>query len=154
MAVLAKSFFSACMPQAQKTAMFKPKDLKLVIDGRVIHADPMYSLALGTIDRLSLGIRPFAPEPILPGGFHISGNAMPVARVALNAATLLYQVGDQRKLARKVGKRLVTATGAQELRCELSEGFTMDGEMFPIEGTKRVRISAGPVVSFWTARNR
>ncbi|MBI3558347.1 MAG: hypothetical protein HY074_18930 [Deltaproteobacteria bacterium] len=150
LAVLANTFFRACMPNASHIPMFKGFDLKLVIDGKAVPTEPLRSLAMGTISRLSLGLRPFAPEPILPGGFHLAANSMPVGRVALHAPTLLFQIGDQRKLARKMSRELISATGVREVRCELSEGFTMDGEMFEMPARARIKITAGPVVRFWT----
>ncbi len=151
LAVLANTFFRACLPKASQTPMFKGLDLKMIIDGKPVPTEPLRSLAIGTIPRLSLGLRPFAPEPILPGGFHLAANSMPVGRVAIHAPTLLFQLGDQRKLARKMSRELISATGVREVRCELSEGFTMDGEMFELSAPARVKITAGPVVRFWTA---
>ena len=150
MAVMAKAIASACLPNADQTALFRPEDLELSINGRGVGAEGMYSLLAGTIDRLSLGIRPFPPEPILPGGFHVSAMGLPVSSLAPRVPQLLFQFGDQRTLAKKHRTRFVCATGARELNCELTEGYTMDGEMFEIPGHAAVRISAGPVVQFWS----
>lgn len=152
LAVLANTFFRACMPNASHTPMFSGEDLKLAIDGKVAAIDPLRSLVIGTIPRISLGLKLFAPEPILPGGFHLSASSMPVSRAAFHAPTLLFQLGDQRNLARKMSRELVSATGVREARCELSEGFSMDGEMFEIPTRAKIKISAGPVVRFWTAQ--
>lgn len=149
-AVMTKTFATACLPNAAEKPMFRGKDLKLNIDGKSVEAKPMRSLLVGTIGRLSLGIKPFAPEAVLPGGFHLSANAMPLTKVALHAPTLLFQLGDQRKLSQKYRSELVSRAGVHELVCELSEGFTMDGEMFDLEKPTKVKITPGPVVRFWT----
>lgn len=152
--VMARTFLSACGPKASETPLFRAQDVKLKLDGEVTGLGPVYSLVAGTIDRLSLGIRPFAPAPIMPGSFHVSANGMPTSRVALHAPTLLYRLGDQRRLAAQVPVRLLAAAGTRELRAELTEGFTLDGEMVEIKGSARLRISPGPVVQFWTAHKR
>jgi hypothetical protein len=105
------------------------------------------ALTVGTIERVSLGIRPFPPEPVKAGAFHYSANGMSLAKVAWHAPTLLFGLGDQRKLGTSA---VLAGANAQSLEAVLSEGFTMDGEMFGLERPTRVRLSPGPVVRFWT----
>jgi hypothetical protein len=72
---------------------------------------------------------------------------MPLTQVAINAPTLLFGTSDQRQLGFE--DKLIASPGASEVCADLSEGFTMDGEIFALPSTKRVRLSGGPVVKFW-----
>lgn len=148
MAVLAWAFGAALSPGASESPLFRMVDLRARVDGQPLGVSRVHALTLGTIDRLSLGIRPFPPEPIRPGGFYYSANGMPLWKVAMHSPTLLFGAGDVRRLA----KSGTMACGAQvrEFECELTEGFTMDGEIFEIQDRARVRVSPGPVVRFWT----
>lgn len=149
-AVLAlKTFLSGLRPDADLRPLFKSEDVNLKVDGKPISVGPLRALLAGTISRVSLGIKPFAPEPICPGSFHVSANGMSLVKIALHSPSLLFQLGDQRNLSRR-GHRLFSATQVQELNCELSEGFTLDGEMFEIEARSKVKISPGPIVRFWS----
>lgn len=150
MAVMTKTFLSAILPGADRSPMFKGQEIKLMVDGKSPGTEPVRSLLVGTIERLSLGIKPFAPKSVLPDGFHVSVNSMPLTQVAWHSPTLLFQLGDQRELTKKLGNKLFCDTQVKELRAELTEGFTMDGEMFELSRPTKVRISPGPVVQFWT----
>ena len=49
------------------------------------------------------------------------------------------------------GYRVYDDNNVAELRFELSEGYTLDGEMIPVEGTRICTIQPGPMISFWQA---
>ncbi len=72
---------------------------------------------------------------------------MPLLNVVRHSATLMFGMGDQRKL--RYGDALLCGTQARELTCVLSEGFTLDGETFPFERPTEVRLTPGPVIRFW-----
>jgi hypothetical protein len=60
----------------------------------------------------------------------------------------MFGFGDQSEL--DFDGQLVCGRQVKTLECVLTEGFTLDGEIFELEGPSRVRISAGPVARFWT----
>jgi diacylglycerol kinase family enzyme len=147
MAVMAKAFLQACHPRADEQPFFRAEEIGLRVDGAEIPG-PQRSLVAGTISRLSLGIRPFPPGEALAGAFSYTSHALSLAKVVLHAPTLLFGAGDARKLRRE--RELACNSGIRELDCRLTEGFTMDGEMFELQEPTPVRIRPGPVVRFWT----
>ena len=46
---------------------------------------------------------------------------------------------------------MVSQANVSELRLELSDGYTLDGEMIEISGTRTCTITAGPTIEFWAA---
>ena len=142
------AFMQAIRPNNSELPLFKKENIKLAVNGKAPHLDPLHTLTVGTIPRLSLGIRPFPPSTNQPGQFQFSANGMPLYKVAAFSPTLVFGLGDQSQL--DFGPQLVCGNETQELVCELSEGFTMDGELFELAEPTQVRISAGPVVRFWT----
>jgi diacylglycerol kinase family enzyme len=111
---------------------------------------PLSSLAAGTIPRVSLGAKPFPPEPVLPGGFHYSANGMCASSILRHLPKLLLGFGDQRDIAKDGKTALVAGTQVSQIEAQISDGFTIDGEMFEIARKMAVKISSGPVVRFWT----
>jgi hypothetical protein len=148
--VLLKAMAGALRPDADRTPFYRHENIRLAIDGVGVDAPLLRSLAVGTIARASLGIRPFAPVPIEAGSFHVNANGMSLPRVVWHSPTLLFGMGDNRRLAQELGNQLITRVGCKVLECELTEGFTMDGEMYEIEGKAKVKITPGPLVPFWT----
>lgn len=110
------------------------------------------SIAAGTISRFSLGMRPL-PRPldggniIAPGTFHFSANGMLLPRIVWHSPTLLFGLFDQTKL--DLEHLLISHRGVASLEVDLSEGITLDGEVYEWSGSRKVRISAGPVISMW-----
>ena len=151
-ATMASTFAAALGPGADEHRLFRAENIDLRVDGLAC-AGSAHALTVGTIERLSLGIRPFPPEPIKAGGFHYSSNGMSLGRVALHSPSLLFGMGDLRSLEERYAGRLRSGANARELTCVLSEGFTMDGEMFELPEPRRVRLAPGPVVRFWTKSN-
>lgn len=148
-AVVTQAFIQAINPFNEDLPLFKREDIALRVDGAPPRGERMHTLTAGTIPRLSLGIRPFPPGEIRPGGFHFSANGMPLMRVAANVPTLLFGMGDQCGL--DFGDRLIPGKQVGEVVCDLSDGYTLDGELFDLPpGRARVRLSAGPVARFWT----
>ncbi len=96
-----------------------------------------------------MGIRPLPPEPVQAERFHFSGNGMRPAAVFRHAGPLLFARGDQRELSATYP--MVAQANVSELRLRMSQGYTLDGEMIPVEGTRDCRISAGPTVEFWAS---
>lgn len=142
-----KAFLTAMHPKGHEKPLFKTESLELRIDGREAEAGPLRALTIGTISRVTLGMRPFSPVPIENGRFHVTGHGISLARVVAHTPTLCFGLGDIRKL--NLGRKLVVGENVRELECRLTEGFTMDGEVFELKKPTKVRISAGPVVRFW-----
>lgn len=137
------------LPGLNNIPIFRKEDVKLRVNGKPIggRQSHLHTLTVGTIARLSLGIRPFPPVPITAGGFHFSANGMALLNVVRHSATLLFGMGDLRRIQ---DESLINGAQTEELTCALSEGFTLDGEMFPLERPSEVRVSPGPVIRFWT----
>jgi len=150
MVVAMKSFVSALHPDADNTELFGTEELGLKIDNQPVKNMPLRALTVGTLERASLGIRPFPQVKVKPGTFHVSGNGMPLMQVAWHAPTLLFGLNDQRKLASRPKIQLISAAHATALECKIPEGFTLDGEMFELKIPTIVRISSGPTVRFWS----
>ncbi len=149
-AVATQAFLSAVNPFSESLPLFKRENLKLRINGQAHDGNTrgFHTLTVGTISRLTLGIRPFPQGEIRPGGFHFSANGMPLYKVAAYTPTLLFGLTDQKLL--DFGDQLVNGRQVERLDCELGEGFTMDGEIFNLERPSRVTISSGPTVRFWS----
>ena len=146
--VATQAFIQAVNPFNEDLPLFRREEIGLSVNGKPVAADPMHTLTVGTISRISLGIRPFPHGEVRPGGFHFSANGMPLYRVAANVPTLLFGMSDQSEL--DFGPKLVNGKQVGEIECELTDGFTLDGELFELPARNRVRISAGPVAKFWT----
>jgi hypothetical protein len=136
-------------PGKEDIPLFRREQLELSVDGRPPIQSAFHTLTVGSISKVSIGIRPFPPGEVEPGTLAFSANGMPLLQVANNAPTLLFGLGDQRTL--DFGDELVSGNGARELSCRLTEGFTMDGEIFELSSPASVRISPGPVVRFWAS---
>jgi hypothetical protein len=150
-AVMTQAFLQAITPFNENLPLFKRENLRLRVEGAQAVDTPMHSLVAGTIPRLSLGIRPFPPGEILPGGFSFSANGMPLYKVAALSPSLLFGIGDQNALkSAGFANQLVCGRQVKELECELTDGFTLDGEIFDLPKRSRVRFAAGPVVRFWS----
>ncbi|MGK5083891.1 hypothetical protein WDW37_11365 [Bdellovibrionota bacterium FG-1] len=147
-AVASQTFLQAMSPFNDTLPIFRRDEIHLRVNGGEPVGAPMHNLAAGTIERLSLGIRPFPPGEIKPGGFHFSANGMPLGKVAMHSPSLIFGMNDQREL--DFGDRLVCGSQVRELECDLTDGFTLDGELFDLPAVSRVHLSAGPVVRFWT----
>jgi hypothetical protein len=147
-AVATQAFVQALKPFNDDLPLFKRECLNLKVDGALTHMAPLHTLTIGTIERISLGMRPFPPGAVKPGGFHFSANGMPLFKVAAYVPTLLFGIGDQSQL--KFGDRLLSGTQASQLEADLTDGFTMDGEMIALPTRTRIKVGAGPVVRFWT----
>jgi hypothetical protein len=151
-AVATQTFLQALNPWGGKLPLFKRDALAIEIDGRPALDGRYHSLVAGTIPSLSLGIRPFPPGPCDARRFQFSANGMPLRQVAMNAPTLLFGLGDQRGLGYG-NEALAAAPDAREISALLTEGFTMDGEIFRLDTARRVRISGGPTVKFWMKKS-
>lgn len=152
--VATQAFLQAIKPFNEDLPLFKKERLQMRIDhgsgaGEPI-SDPMHTLTVGTISRMSLGMRPLPGGEIQPGGFNFSANGMPLYKVAAYVPALLFGFGDQSEL--DFGPQLVCGKQVKSLECILPDGFTLDGEMIHLEQPSRVRLSAGPVVRFWTRK--
>lgn len=147
-AVATQAFLQAIKPFNEDLPLFKKERLQMRVNGSEPVGDPMHTLTVGTIPRTSLGIRPFPPGDIAPGGFNFSANGMPLYKVAAYVPVLLFGFGDQSEL--DFGSQLVCGSKVKRLECVLSEGFTLDGEVIELEKPSRVVLSAGPVARFWT----
>jgi hypothetical protein len=147
-AVATHAFLQAITPFNESFPLFKRESLSLSVEGGALVEHPMHTLTAGTIPRLALGIRPFPPGDVLPGGFHFSANGMPLYKVAAYVPTLLFGLGNQGEL--DFGDSLVCGAQVRELECRMSGGFTLDGELFELAPRSRVKLSAGPVARFWT----
>jgi hypothetical protein len=150
-AVATQAFLQAIKPFNDDLPLFKKERLQLRINGGEPISEPMHTLTIGTIPRTSLGIRPFPPGEILPGGFSFSANGMPLYKVAAYVPVLMFGFGDQSEL--DFGGQLVCGRHVKSLECVLTEGFTLDGEMIELAGPSKVKLSSGPVARFWT-RNK
>lgn len=149
--VMAQTFAQSLHPRATQLPLFLCRELELCVDGRELGVEQpsLHSLIAGVLERSTMGLRPFPPEPVNPRRFHISGNGMKPAQVFRHSPSLLLGRGDQRQL---VGAEPVVAeANVSELRLELCEGYTLDGEMIAVEGTRACTISPGPTIDFWAA---
>jgi len=147
-AVATQAFLQAIKPFNEDIPLFKKENLQMRINGAGPVATPMHTLTVGTIDRTSLGIRPFPPGEITAGGFSFSANGMPLYKCAAYVPVLMFGFGDQSEL--DFGGQLVCGRQVKTLQCQLTEGFTLDGEMIDLPNPSRVTVSAGPVARFWT----
>ena len=143
-----QAFLQAIKPFNEDLPLFKKERLQMRVDGGPPITEPLHTLTVGTISRTSLGIRPFPPGEITPGGFHFSANGMPLYKVAAYVPVLMFGFGDQSEL--DFGSQLVCGRQIKRLECVLAEGFTLDGEVIELEKPSRVTLSAGPVARFWT----
>jgi hypothetical protein len=148
--VATQAFLQAIKPFNDDLPLFRKERIQMRINGSEPISDPMHTLTVGTISRMSLGMRPLPGGEIQPGGFNFSANGMPLYKVAAYVPALLFGFGDQSEL--DFGAQLVCGKQVQSLECILSEGFTLDGEMIDIAQPSRVTLSAGPVVRFWTRK--
>lgn len=149
-AVATQAFLQACKPFNEDLPLFKKERIQMRVNGGDPIGEPMHTLTVGTIPRISLGMKPFPPGDILPGGFSFSANGMPLYKVAAYVPALLFGFGDQAEL--DFGSQLVCGRQVLSLECVLTEGFTLDGEMIALDKPSRVRLSAGPVARFWTRK--
>lgn len=149
--VMAQTFAQSLHPSATELPLFSCHDLGLEADGQPIADQPaLHSLIVGVLGRSTMGLRALPPEPVEPRHFHLSGNGMRPAVVFRHALTLLFGQGDQRELIAE--HPLVAQANISSLRLRISEGYTLDGEMIAVEGTRECTISAGPMVEFWAVR--
>ncbi|PRP93585.1 diacylglycerol kinase family protein [Enhygromyxa salina] len=149
--VMAQTFAQSLNPNAMDTPLFSRRGLRLCVDGEDLGPSQpaLHSLIVGVLERSTMGLRALPPEPIRAHRFHISGNGMRPAVVFRHSLMLLFGQGDQRELA--VEHPLVARANIGELGLELTEGYTLDGEMIALEGARACRISAGPIIPFWAA---
>ncbi len=148
---MAKTFAQSLHPRATELPLFLCRELGLEVDGAPLGpAQPaLHSLIVGVLGRSTMGLRPLPPEPVGARRFHLSGNGMRPAMVFRHSPALLFGRRDQREL---VGEYPVVAqANVAELRLELSEGYTLDGEMIALAGARSCVISAGPMIEFWAA---
>ncbi len=152
--VMAQTFAQSMLPNATEMPLFSRHDLRLVADGRELGPSQpaLHSLIVGVLERSTMGLRALPPEPVSEGRFHFSGNGMRPGAVFRHSLTLLFGQGDQRELAAE--HPLVAEANVGVLELALTEGYTLDGEMIAVEGTRACRISAGPVIEFWAAPER
>lgn len=149
--VMAQTFGQSLHPRATELPLFKTCSLELEIDGEALGPTQpaLHSLIVGVLSRSTMGLRALPPAPVEGARFHISGNGMKPAVVFRNSPSLLFGRGDQREL---LGKHpLVSQANLSELRLELSEGYTLDGEMIPLDGPRACTITPGPSIDFWAA---
>lgn len=147
--VMAQTFAQSVLPTATEMPLFACHNLGLVVDGKDLGPSQpgLHSLIVGVLERSTMGLRALPPEPLAEHRFHFSGNGMRPAAVFRHALTLLFGQGDQRELAAE--HPLVAEANVRELKLTLTEGFTLDGEMIAVEGTRACTISAGPMIDFW-----
>lgn len=146
--VLCDSLIASASRDAEKCALFKRKELFMKINGKNLDPASFHSVVIGSIAHINLGIKPFPPEEIRPGGFHFSANGMPLHKVFFHSPTLLFGMGDQRNLMSRNALR--AGTNVNSLELEIDEGFTLDGEVFHLDGKTCVEVTAGPVFEFWS----
>jgi hypothetical protein len=151
-AVMTQAFTQAVRPGNSESSLSRREHLALSVDGGPPSDGLFHTLTIGSIPKVSIGIRPFPPGEIKPGTIAFSANGMPLYQVANYAPTLLFGIGDQRQL--DFGNELVSGIGTRELSCRLVEGFTMDGEIFELPEPAEVKVTAGPVVRFWVGREK
>ena len=144
------TMWDAIQPHADKKPLFRALDLELALNSAKPTNLPLQSLTVGTIPRLSLGMRPFVPDTVNAGGFHATGHGLKIHQVVRHLPTIVFGLGDLRKL--KCQEKLVVGAGVSRLECRLSEGYTLDGEMFELQKPTFVRITPGPVVRFWARK--
>jgi diacylglycerol kinase family enzyme len=142
------AFLNAIKPFNEDYPMFRRDRIQLSVNGTPPVDEPLHTLTVGTIERTSLGIRPFPPGEIAPGGFHYSANGMSLYKVAAYVPVLLFGLGDQSEL--NFGPQLICGRQAKRIECLLTDGFTLDGEIFDLPSPTRVTISAGPTARVWT----
>lgn len=145
-----QTMWDAVQPRADEKPLFRALDIGLALNGGAPTNLPLQSLTVGTIPRLSLGMRPFVPDAVNTGGFHATGHGLKIHQVVRHLPTIVFGLGDLRKL--KCQEKLVVGAGVSRLECRLSEGFTLDGEMFELQEPTIVRITPGPVVRFWARK--
>lgn len=149
--VMAQTFAQSLHPNALELPLFSRCELALAVDGEALGSGqpPLHSLIVGVLERTTMGLRVLPPEPVEDRRFHISGNGMRPPTVFRHALTLLFAQGDQRELAPE--HPVVARANISELRFRICDGYTIDGEMIAVEGTRDCTISAGPMIVFWAS---
>ena len=137
------------MNSRRREGLFEAKNLEIVLDGSPEVLSTIHSLLVGTIERLSLGLRPLPNERVLKGHFHFSANGMALAKVAFHSPKLLFGLGEGDFTSGK--EEFTSKANAKCLEARLDEGFMLDGEMFSLgDQSVKIKITSGPEVQFWT----
>lgn len=150
LAAFTEAFWAAVHPNADDHPLFRAFDLSLQLNSTPVDVSELRSLTIGTIQRLSLGMRPFVREPLKNKQFYATAHGLRLRQIVRHLPTLLFGQGQLRSL--NYPGKLVVGTETQSLECILSEGFTLDGEMFELREPTRVHVSTGPNVRFWTRK--
>ncbi|MCA9682379.1 MAG: hypothetical protein KC457_09305 [Myxococcales bacterium] len=150
--IMAQTFAQSLHPRATELPLFSCRDLRIHVDGEPLGDDQprLHSFIAGVLGRSTMGLRPLPSDPVDDRRFHVSGNGMKPAAVFRHFPTLLFGRGDQRSLI--PAHPVISHSNVAELRFELSEGYTLDGEMIPVDGTRICTIQPGPMISFWEAK--
>ena len=136
---------------SEASRLFRSRTLDLHVDGERQEERELYSLAVGAVARICLGMRPFASTRSEILRLQVAGHGVELKTLMRNFPGLVYHRGPRDHLR---GRGLVDASADHHVECEVDEGFTIDGEVFPLPEPRRVRIEPGPVVRFWSQAGR
>ena len=117
-----------------KDNYFDPPQMKVIIDGKLLWEGPTLTVTAATVKNLGLWISPFSDEC---EGFYTLASSAPLGLIMRN----FFKV-----LTGNFSHPLHYSRRSKVVEVELPEGFLIDGEMFPVEGRKGIRIMEGPLV--------
>ncbi|MGB0678083.1 MAG: diacylglycerol/lipid kinase family protein [Polyangiales bacterium] len=147
MRVVAEGIMHAGTPIGPSLHLFRSRDCDLHIDGHSSVLPAPYSLVAGTIDSVSLGLRPF-PErpPQAPPRLRLTAHSMPRLQLLRHLPQVIYAAPGRDKLKLP---GLMDAEVANSAHCVLDEGFTIDGEVFDLSEPAVVTLRYGPRLRIW-----
>lgn len=149
--IAAKTFLSALHPDASNQPLFRAENVELEVDGQKrLDGDAtgaVRGIVAGTIERLSLGMRPMCPHPPALKRFHVMATGLPLWKIAVAAPSLLW--GFFRDGSQTPYENSFFGRDVQSASFMGSEGFTVDGEVFTFDGNRRISLRSGPTARFW-----
>lgn len=150
--IAAKTIMSALHPGASNKPLFAGEDTGLKVNGDYVLPDtPVRAIMAGTIERLCLGFRPMPLTVPREGTFHIAVTGLPLWKLAVLSPSFLW--GFFREQSSRPYASTYHGADVQHADFHGSEGFTVDGEVFTYDGSRRIVIQPGPIAQFWVDKS-
>lgn len=119
-----------------KGELFPPLRANVVVDGEEIPGEQLLGMLVSTMDQQFLGLRPYWGQEPAPIHFSILAYG---ARHPLRAAIGVMRGKPNRFMRPDLGYR---SCNAFRIELEIDSGFTLDGELFPADESRPLRLSA------------
>ena len=124
--------------------LFRSRPIDLSVDGTSLGPAESYSLVVGSMRRICLGISPFAWDD---GVLSLATCNLEPHRLLPHLPSLLFGAKDPGCIR---SDDLTFRSGFEGLSFCIDEALTIEGEIYELDAPKEVQITKGPSVCFWT----